>query len=169
MTRTIQQIKNEELLYMRKVKRARRIIRIRRLKQIDTWIKNRVYIITIFLSAIIFILFIPNNKLKQKDKDLTQSYIMIKNLMNNFNHDILYKQNKQLLNDRDSMQVLLFVYNRRHQRDQAQIFALTNYEQHVPIIKPHIENDSSLLDIKYDSLFLDTELDSTIIDSVKLY
>lgn len=111
----------EKEMYRRKLARAKRISRIQRKNRIDRYIKNRVYTITLFLSITIVVLSFLLNNSKNIMADQSKSIRFANELLEQVEKDGLMKMNMELARAVDSLQILIFVYNRRHQQDQKDI------------------------------------------------
>jgi len=147
--------KQEIELLKRKKKRAKNIAKIRFRRNVDNYIKERVYIIIIVALIFISILLRPALKVEERTDDVIQLQQMMHNLMKEYSEDELLKDNKKLIHICDSMEILLFVYNRRHQRDNKIITDL-RYRNDTTIILAETYAHNDTLTLYTDSLEQDT-------------
>jgi len=106
--------------------RAKRIAKIQRKARIDRYIRDRVYMIIAFLLISWGVLYIAIDKISNQQEDMVTLHTTMGELLTKTANDKLLKQNLLLGKYVDSLQILLFAYNRRHQADAKTIQALVN-------------------------------------------
>ena len=130
----------ENELYRRKLARAKRIAKIQRRARVDKFLKTRFYVITSFFLFIIIILVVKTLAVEKMIEDQRQSLGFANELLLKLNQDELFKTNIKLMKSVDSLSILIFVYNRRHQRDQQDIVFYTNMIPQKKIRKRTVDN-----------------------------
>jgi len=144
----INKLLQEEEILKRKIKRAKRIARIRRIHRIDNYIKSRVYLILFFSFVVIGLLTLHISNIKEMVVDQSQSLEFASSLIEKLSEEKLYKDNVALLHTIDSLQIMIFAYNKRFQNDQKTIqYLLNNYKKRTRVV---VFPDTSL--IKKDTI-----------------
>jgi len=104
--------------------RAKRIAKIQRRRRIDNYIRGRVYMIIIAFLITLGVLYITLGKIDSQQDDMSTLHATMGELLTKTANDKLLKQNLRLVEAIDSLQILIFAYNRRHQADGKTIEAL---------------------------------------------
>ena len=132
--------------------RAKRIAKIQRRKRIDNYIRGRVYLIMMMLALTVMALIISLNETAQYQESMSTLHATMGDLLTKTADDRLLKQNIQFAKAVDSLQIMIFAYNRRHQSDAKTINALIN--KNTPkIIHSKLEFPGYIDSTKYDFEF----------------
>jgi len=122
----------EAEMYRRKLARAKRIARAIRKRKIDTYLRDRVYIIIMsgfsLISLLIFMIFLLISGIGGKNEFIDsqeKTFEYMERVLLDCSEDSLFKTNIELVHVIDSLQVMIFAYNRRFQFDQKTIQDLT--------------------------------------------
>ncbi len=144
--------------------RAKRIARIQRRRGIDDYIRGRVYVIILGLIMTLGVVGLLMSQIEDKNEDMRVLQMNMSDILVKTKDTKLLKDNIALAHAIDSLQILIFAYNIRHQRDAAEQLALLYkgspkrkivIEVDTSSINLNNKNEKSLLDFEYASDSID--------------
>jgi len=144
--------------------RAKRIARIQQRRTIDNYIRGRVYMIIIGLFIMIIGFVLALDKISTQHDDMVSLHMTMGELLTKTADDKLLRQNTRLVRALDSLRIMLFAYNRRHQADGKTIQILI--DQNNPKSVNNVLKFPNFIDTtKYDFDF-DTITGTSIDDEI---
>lgn len=110
--------------YKRKIKRAKKIMRVRRKNAIDNWFKSRVYMIIVGFLITISVMFIPIMKLEDKNAEIQVTHKMLNTIIDRCAEDSLFVVNEKLVHIIDSIQINEKLFRMQYMNNQKEIHNL---------------------------------------------